>query len=47
MSSNISNAEILNNLLEGLNLDDMNARSLMQRWLNDEISDVQTELLVL
>ncbi len=42
MSSNLSNAEILNILLEGSNLDDFNARSLMQRWLNDEISDVQT-----
>ena len=42
MSSNLSNAEILNILLEGSNLDDLNARSLMQRWLNDEISDVQT-----
>ena len=42
MSSNLSNAEILNYLLEGRNLDDLNARSLMQRWLNDEISDVQT-----
>ena len=42
MSSNLSNAEILNILLEGSNLDDLNARSLMKRWLNDEISDVQT-----
>ena len=42
MSSNLSNVEILNILLEGENLDDFNARSLMQRWLNDEISDVQT-----
>ena len=42
MSSNLSNSEILNILLEGGNLDDLNARSLMQRWLNDEISDVQT-----
>ena len=42
MFSNLSNAEILNNLLEGKNLNDSNARSLMQRWLNDEISDVQT-----
>ena len=29
-------------MLEKGNLDDFNARSLMQRWLNDEISDVQT-----
>ena len=42
MSPNLSNAEILNILLEGQNLDDLNAKSLMQRWLNDEISDVQT-----
>ena len=42
MSSNLSNAEILNTLLDGVNLDDLNARSLMQRWLNDDISDVQT-----
>ena len=42
MSSNLSNSEILNILLEGKNLDDLNAKSLMQRWLNDEIPDVQT-----
>jgi len=42
MSSNLTNAEILNNLLEGRNLDDLTSRSLMRRWLNDEISDVQT-----
>ena len=42
MSSNLSNVEILNNLLEGENLDDSTSRLLMQRWLNDEISDVQT-----
>ena len=42
MSSNLSNVEILNILLEGRNLDDLTSRSLMQRWLNDEISDVQT-----
>ena len=42
MSSNQSNAEILNYLLEGRNLDDLTSRLLMQRWLNDEISDVQT-----
>ena len=42
MSSNTSNAEILNILLEGRNLDDLTSRSLMQRWLNDEITDVQT-----
>ena len=42
MSSTLSNAEILNILLDGKNLDDLISRSLMQRWLNDEISDVQT-----
>ena len=42
MSSNLLNSEILNYLLEGKNLDDSTSRSLMQRWLNDEISDVQT-----
>ena len=42
MSSNLSNAEILNILLGGKNLDDSTSRLLMQRWLSDEISDVQT-----
>ena len=42
MSSYLSNVEILNILLEGKNLDDLTSRSLMQRWLNDEISEVQT-----
>ena len=42
MSFNLSNAEILNSLLEGRNLDDSTSRLLMQRWLNDEISHVQT-----
>ena len=42
MFSNLSNAEILNNLLQGKNLDDLTSRSLMQRCLNDEISDVET-----
>ena len=42
MSSNLSNVEILNILLEGDNLDEITSRLLMQRWLNDEISDVQT-----
>ena len=42
MTSNFSNVEILNILLEGKNLDDATSRLLMQRWLNDEISDVQT-----
>jgi len=42
MSSDLSNSEILNNLLEGRDLDELTSRSLMRRWLNDEISDVQT-----
>ena len=42
MSSNLSNTEILKILLEGENLNDSYARTLMQRWLNDEIPDVQT-----
>ena len=42
MSSNLSNVEILNILLEGRDLDDYCARSLMKRWLTDEIPDVQT-----
>ena len=42
MSCNLSNSEILSNLLEGVNLDESTSRSLMQRWLNDEISEVQT-----
>ena len=42
MSSNLSNTEILNILLAGNNLDDLTSRLLMKRWLNDEISDVQT-----
>ena len=42
MFSNLSNAEILNNLLEGRDLDNLTSKCLMQRWLNDEISDVET-----
>jgi len=42
MSSNLSNAEILNNLLEGRDLDELTSKSLMKRWLSDEISDVET-----
>ena len=42
MSSILSNAEILNTLIEGRDLDDFTSRSLMKRWLNDEISDVET-----
>ena len=42
MSSYLSNAKILDTLLEGRNLDDSTSRSLMKRWLKEEISDVQT-----
>ena len=42
MSSNLSNVEILNILLDGGSLDDLTSRLLMQRWLNDEITDVET-----
>ena len=42
MSINKTNSEILNQLLEGQDLDDLTARSLMQRWLNNKIEDVLT-----
>ena len=42
MSFNKTNSEILHQLLQGQNLDDVTARILMKRWLNDEILDVQT-----
>ena len=42
MSLPKSTSEILNELLQGKNLDDITARSLMKRWLSDEILDVQT-----
>ncbi len=42
MYSNFPNSQILNILLEGEDLDDLTSRLLMKRWLNDEISDVQT-----
>ena len=42
MSFNLSNAEILNILLDGKDLDYLTSKSLIQRWLNDEIPDVQT-----
>ena len=42
MTSILTNSEILNILLGGGNLDEITSRLLMQRWLNDEISDVQT-----
>ena len=37
-----SNHHILDELLCGRDLDDKTSRLLMQRWLNEEISDVQT-----
>ena len=46
MSSNFSNVEILNILLEGKNLDNLTSSSLMKRWLSDEISEVQTGALL-
>ena len=46
MTSNLSNSEILENLLQGNNLDESTARSLMRRWLNDEILEVQTGALL-
>ena len=42
MFSILSNAEILNILLKGDNLDEFTSGLLMQRWLNEEISPVQT-----
>ena len=42
MSATLSNTEILNILLEGDNLDEFTSGLLMQRWLNEEISPVQT-----
>ena len=40
------NSEILNKLLEGQNLDAFTARSLMNKWLNDEMLDVETGALL-
>ncbi len=40
--SNKSNSEILDQLLCKQNLDDETSRTIMKRWLNDEILDVQT-----
>ena len=42
MSTILSNPEILNMLLSGENLDELTSRLLMKRWLNNEISEVQT-----
>ena len=37
-----TNSEILNQLLNGQDLDAETSNTLMKRWLNDEILDVQT-----
>ena len=42
MSFNQSNSEILEQLLQKQDLNELNSRSLMKRWLNDEIVDVET-----
>ena len=42
MSINKTNSEILNQLLCGENLDAETSNTLMKRWINDEILDVQT-----
>ena len=42
MSINKTNSEILNQLLSGEDLDPKTSNTLMTRWLNDEILDVQT-----
>ena len=42
MNTNKSNSEILDTLLQGVDLNALNARVLMKRWLNEEIADVQT-----
>ncbi len=46
MFSNLSNTEILNNLLEGIDLDDLTSRSLMQRWLNDVNCQYQDQIYI-
>ena len=40
------NPEILDELLVGKDLDDQTSRALMKRWLNDQISEVQTGALL-
>ena len=42
MTINYSKPQILNKLLLGEDLDEVTSRSLMKRWLNDEILEVQT-----
>ena len=42
MSLTKTNSEILNQLLSGQDLDAETSNTLMKRWLNDEILDVQT-----
>ena len=42
MSITKTNSEILNQLLNGQDLDEETSNILMKRWLNDEILEVQT-----
>ena len=42
MSINHTNTKILNQLLEGKDLDEKTSSFLMKKWLNDEILEVQT-----
>ena len=42
MTNILTNPEILDLLLCGRNLDDQTSGSLMKRWLNDEVPEVQT-----
>lgn len=46
MFINQTNSEILDQLLKGQDLDDKTSRSLMKKWLNEEILDVQTGALL-
>ena len=47
MSITKTNSEILNQLLSGNDLDAKTSITLMKRWLNDEILEVQTGALLL
>ena len=46
MSITNTNSEILNQLLHGHDLDAKTSNTLMNRWLNDEILEVQTGALL-
>ena len=46
MNKNIKINETLENLLNGIDLDDLSARNLMKTWLSDDISPVQTGALL-